>query len=310
MGALAKPLIGFSSSWLHVLGARALDRTGKGIRTAPRDALISDSVSAQSRGAAFGWHRAMDTLGAAIGPLLTLYLLNFSSQDHSEDLRNLYYWALIPGLISVLFVMSVKERAPTNSIAQKWENPFLSWIQMSRSYKKYILSWGIFSLTNSSDIFLLMRVKQSGANTVTVILIYCFYNLVYALTSPLFGKLSDKMNRRKVLTFGLAIFCLVYLGFSFAVQNWQYWLLFGIYGLYMGATDGVGKALAIDLSPEGLKATGVGILGTVTGICTLIASLSAGLIWDQLGAPATFVFGAVGALIATFLLSTHSKDPN
>ena len=297
LGAISKPFIGLSQSWVHVLGARALDRTGKGLRSAPRDALIADSVTAANRGAAFGWHRGMDTFGAAVGPLLTIFLLTLNP----NDLRSLYYWALIPGLISVLIIFSVKE--PKHQVQnKKWENPLKTWSGYNKPFKSYIYAWGVFSLANSSDVFLLMKAKASGLSTQSVILLFCVYNLTYSLSSPYLGKLSDQIGRKKILISGLMIFALVYLGFGLANESWQYWLLFLIYGLYMGATEGVGKALAVDLSPASLKATSVGILGTITGFSTIFASVFAGLIWDQFGASWTFMYGAVGACMAILML--------
>lgn len=297
LGAVSKPLIGSSQSWTHVLGARALDRTGKGIRSAPRDALIADSVGPAQRGAAFGWHRGMDTLGAVCGPVLSILLL---SQD-SENLRALYYWALVPGFISVLIIFSVNE-AKQEVRKTEWKNPLKSWVQFDRPFKSYAWAWSIFSVTNSSDVFLLMKAKSCGVTTTGVVYMFCVYNLTYSLSSPYLGRLSDSMNRRVILAAGLFVFALVYLGFGFASETWQFWLLFLTYGIYMGATDGVGKAMAVDLSPPRLKATALGILGTITGICTIIASAVAGFIWDQFGPSYAFVFGATGALVCSMLL--------
>jgi MFS family permease len=298
LAAVSKPLIGVSQSWAGVLGARALDRTGKGIRSAPRDALLSESVSAAHRGAAFGWHRAMDTLGAAVGPLLAIGFLSVNP----NELRPLYYWALVPGFFAVVMILFIKESPVAKTENKKWQSPLKAWAQTSRDFKKYIYTWGVFSLVNSSDVFLLMKAKDSGLSTVSIILVYCVYNLVYALSSPYLGGLSDKLGRKKIMISGLLIFSLVYVGFGWASEAWHYWLLFLVYGLYMGATDGVGKALAIDLCSEQLKATSVGILGTVTGGCALLASVVAGLLWDHSGSVWTFVYGAVGALLAAGLL--------
>lgn len=306
LAAVAKPFIGVASSWTQVLAARAIDRTGKGIRSAPRDALIADSVSADERGAAFGWHRAMDTFGAAVGPLLAIFLLSMKP----DDLRQLYFWALIPGLLSVLVIFFVREPKVIAKPKKSFENPFKTWGRFDKPFHQYVFAWGIFSLTNSSDVFLLMKAKTVGFSITTVIFLYCVYNLIYALSSPYLGKLSDRIPRKKVLIGGLLIFIAVYLGFGFADQSWEFWGLFAIYGLYMGATDGVGKALAIDLSPTDFKATSVGILGTVTGICTILASACAGLLWDHFGSSATFIFGASGALVATFLIFRIQKKSN
>jgi MFS family permease len=305
LGAISKPFIGMANTWPQVLGARALDRTGKGIRSAPRDALIVESVSFSQRGAALGWHRGMDTLGAAIGPLIAIFFLSINP----NDLRSLYYWALIPGLLSVLIVFSIRE-TKNAVLAKPFENPFLTWSKCSLDFKKYIFAWGVFSIANSSDVFLLMKAKSVGLSTQTVILLYCVYNLVYALSSPYLGRLSDRIDRTKVLAAGLTIYSLVYIGFGFATESWQFWLLFSLYGIYMGATDGVGKALAVDLAPKEFKATSIGILGTVTGVCTIIASTFAGLIWDHFGSLWTFVFASAGSaltIVILFLLQLTQK---
>jgi MFS family permease len=304
LGAISKPWIGLSQSWGEVLGARAIDRAGKGLRSSPRDALIADSVSPEIRGAAFGWHRAMDTLGAAVGPLLTILLLSLKP----GDLRSLYLWALIPGFLSVAVVFTVREKEHQAHASQNgWVNPLQAHEALSGPFKKYLYAWGAFSLVNSSDAFLLMRAKNSGLSTQRVILLYCAYNLTYALSSPWLGGLSDRMGRKKLMVLGLCIFTFVYLGFGLASQGWQFAALFLVYGLYMGATDGVGKALAVDLSPAHLKATNLGILGTISGLCTILASTFAGVIWDHWGAPMTFYYGAFGAAIAAIGMTRISE---
>ncbi len=305
LGAISKPLIGLSTNWIHVLAARSIDRMGKGIRSAPRDALISDSVASANRGAAFGWHRSMDTAGAATGPLLAIVLLSINP----GDLRSLYYWALIPGVLSVFIILSIRESKAVHSPIKKWENPLKTWNHSSSEFKKYIFAWGFFCLANSSDVFLLMKAKSAGLSLTSVILVFCLYNLIYSFSSPSLGKLSDTTDRRKILMLGLSIYALVYIGFALANQIWHFWILFGIYGFYMAATDGVGKALAIDLTPAHLKATGIGILGTVTGFCTIVASVVAGLIWDHLGSSWTFFFGAAGAIAAIIMLLSNLKRP-
>lgn len=299
LGAISKPIIGLSHSWIGVLYARGLDRTGKGLRSAPRDALIAESVSPQNRGAAFGWHRGMDTFGAAVGPLIALTLLS----ANPKDLRSLYYWAVIPGLISVLIIFFIKEPRHEGH-KNVWINPFKSWSHFSIPFKRYMFAWGLFSLANSSDVFLLLKAKQSGLSTSEVVLLYCAYNLIYSLSSPYLGKLSDTIDRKKLMITGLLIFTLVYLGFGVADERWHFWVLFLAYGLYMGATEGVGKALAIDLCPSNLKATGIGILGTITGFCTIFASTFAGFLWDKFNPSWTFYYGSIGAFLTVLLLAT------
>lgn len=298
ISAVAKPLVGSATSWPQVLVARGFDRTGKGLRGAPRDALLAEAVVEKKRGHAYGWHRAMDTLGAAIGPLLAVVYLNAAG----EDLRTIYYLALIPGLIAVGIVLSVKEKRIQTVSAVKIRFSFSAWRQFSKNFKVYLASWGIFSLVNSSDVFLLLRARQSGLSLNSVIFMYCFYNLIYAGMSPYFGKLSDRIPRRNVLLFGLLVFCIVYSGFSFAEAEWHYWVLFAIYGFYMAATDGAGKALAVDLVSSELKASGLGALAFVSGAAGVFASVVGGLLWDNFGAHWTFVYGVFGALCSILLL--------
>ncbi|MBX2994867.1 MAG: MFS transporter [Bdellovibrionaceae bacterium] len=303
LAAVSKPMIGLAGSWGDVLIARGVDRTGKGIRTAPRDALLAESVDDKNQGAAFGLHRGMDTLGAAIGPLAAIYLLT----AYQDNLRPLYYWAIVPGLLSVALLFWVKEK-PARASQTKWQNPLSSVRQIDKPFRRYLIAWGLFSLANSSDVFLLMKAKSLGHSTQTVILMYCAYNLIYAISSPYLGVLSDKLGRRKLMIFGLGVFALVYLGFGFAQETWQIWVLFLTYGLYMGATDGVGKALALELSPGKPKATTLGLLGTVTGFCTIFASVFAGMIWDSLGGAWPFVYGVLGAVFALLILSGESTS--
>jgi MFS family permease len=160
----------------------------------------------------------------------------------------------------------------------------------------------LFSLVNSSDVFLLLKTKQSGVTLSSTILIYCFYNLVYATASPSLGHLSDRWGRKPILAFGFVVFALVYSGFAFASELWHFWVLFAVYGLYMAATDGVGKAFAIDLVNPQQKATGVGVLGTVTGVTTLLASTFAGILWDHFGSATPFLFGSAGAFLSALSL--------
>jgi MFS family permease len=169
-------------------------------------------------------------------------------------------------------------------------------------YRKYLLAWVFFAVTNSSDVFLILRARSLGFGVAGVTGLYCLYNLVYAAASPLFGHRSDTVGRRRVLVAGLGVFAVVYLGFAVATKGWMLWVLFAVYGLYIAATEGVGKAAAVDLVPAGLRGTAVGVLGTVSGVATLVASSVAGVLWSVVGPWAAFAFGAVGALISIVLL--------
>lgn len=311
LSALAKLLIAISHTWPLVLVARLLDRTGKGFRSAPRDAILADSTDPAVCGAAFGWHRTMDTLGAVVGPLLALVLLSTAG----GDLRKVIGLAVVPGLIGALLVLSVSDPArrkrypaivesavDTRSAAEKREP--LRWSSIPPRFRLYLVAWLPFVLVNSSDVFLILRAKQLGFTTTAVVLVYTLYNLVYALASLPLGHLSDKLGRLSVLVGGMLVFAAVYVGFAFATETWHVIVLFAAYGIYIAATDGVGKAFAVDLVPRELRATSIGLLGTVTGIMTLVASALAGLLWDTVGPWAPFAVGAVGALVSAALFMT------
>lgn len=298
---IAKPMTGAATSWLHVLFARSFDRVGKGMRTAPRDALLAEAVEPRFHGAAFGFHRMLDTLGAALGPLIAVLFLQYHSDPAA--LRSMYFLAVIPGLLAFVLVLTVREGTGSKVKSGAKETETARAQPLTKSFKTYLWGWGVFSFTNSSDVFLLLKAQKSGIAVTHTIFLYAFYNLLYALLSPTFGSLSDRIGRKKVLILGLGLFSVVYGFFGFATESWHFWILFGIYGLFMAATEAVGKAFAVDLIPKEIKATGLGILGTVTGLSTILASVIAGLIWDYVGGPAPFLYGAVGAVTAIVVLS-------
>ncbi|HEY3379027.1 MAG TPA: MFS transporter [Armatimonadota bacterium] len=296
LSAIGKPLIALAQAWPLVLVARVADRFGKGLRTSPRDALLADSIPAASRGKAFGWHRAMDTMGAVLGPLLALFLVSLTH----NDLRLIFKLAFIPGIIGAALVFFVREhRRP----AKVTTPPSLRFAALPPTFRSYLIAWGIFSLANSSDVFLILRAKSLGFSTTLVIILYALYNVIYAAASPSLGHLSDRIGRQRVLMGGLLIFALVYLGFAVAGAPWHIWVLFTIYGLYTAATDGVGKAFAVDLVPANIRASGLGMLATVTGLATVVASSVAGVLWTVVGVWAAFAYGALGALLCALMLA-------
>jgi len=296
LSAAAKPLIGLAAGWPTVLGARVADRFGKGLRGSARDALLADSVGPDTVGRAFGWHRAMDTLGAVLGPLAALTLVWLTG----NNLRLIFLLAFVPGALGAAAVWLVRERRrPPTSATEALPALF----ELPADFRRYLLAWGVFSAANSSDVFLLLRARALGYGTTGVILLYAFYNLVYAAASPWLGGLSDRLGRRRILVAGLGIFAVVYAGFAVATHDWQLWPLFAVYGLYTAATDGVGKALAVDLVPPSVRAGAIGLLGTLTGLAALGASSVAGLLWSGVGPWAAFGYGAVGALAGAILLA-------
>ncbi len=294
ISTLSKASIGLASSWLGVLISRVLDRVGKGIRTAPRDALIAESVPQEQLGLAFGIHRGMDTLGAVLGPILALVLL---SHWGSEHLRDFYFLAVIPGMIAVFLAMTLPE-----SIQIVLKNQGMkrgSFKELPKSFFGFMISWCLFSLANSSDAFLILKTKSMGYSLSETILMYCLYNLVYAISSPLLGGLSDRIGKKRILQISLLVFSVVYFGFGFQFNPW---VLFCFYGLFMGMSEGIGKALVAEFVPKEkmseLGATAQGFFGMATGISALIASLAAGLLWDQVGSSAPFFLGGIGAILA------------
>lgn len=298
VSAVAKPVIGLATIWPTVLGARVADRFGKGIRTSPRDALIADSIAPEYRGKAFGWHRSMDTMGAVGGPLIALVLVWLTN----NNLRLIFLLAVIPGLLSAGVVLTVRERKRPAKVP----GPAPSSIRFSAlpaPFRAYLIAWSLFAIANSSDMFLILKAKQVGYMETWTVALYALYNLIYAGASPVLGQLSDKIGRKRVLVGGLCVFAVVYVGFALARVPWMMWPLFAVYGLYVAATDGVGKAFAIDLVPSGIRGGAIGLLGTFTGIATLIASSVAGVLWTFVGPWAAFAYGAAGAVLGAVFLS-------
>lgn len=297
--ALAKPLIAIAGGWPLVFVARALDRLGKGMRTAPRDALLADSVPPESLGRAFGWHRGMDTMGAVIGPLIALWML----ASFHGSLRWAFIAAVIPGLAGALLVLTVAEHAPARDGAMAATNASAVSLPLPPSFLMYLVGWGVFSAANSSDMFLLLRSKEVGFSSTGTVTLYVLYNIIYACASPYLGGLSDRIGRKNVVVGGLGVFSAVYAGFALASKSWHMWTLYALYGLYVAATDGAGKALASDLVPRESRGRALGILGTVTGLASLAASVIAGQLWSRIGSWAAFGFGAAGALIGGIVIA-------
>ena len=300
LAALGKVLIGLASGWPTVLFARFIDRLGKGVRGSPRDALIADSTTADQRGRAYGLHRTMDTAGAVAGPLVALGLVAW----FNEELRTIFMLAVIPGVLSTLAVLFVRETPRPRPAATPAERSATG-IGIKQLDRRLVLFLGaslIFAIGNSSDIFLLLRAKDLGLSTTAAILAYVVYNFVYMSTAYPLGALSDRIGRRGIFVGGLAIFAVVYAGFALVTAPRLLWPLFALYGVYMAATDGVGKALVADFAPAEHRGAVLGLYGTLTGLATFFASLLAGLLWDYVGVPAPFILGATGAVLGGTLL--------
>ncbi len=292
---LGKVFLYFSTSWAWVLTGRVVDRMGKGIRTAPRDALIAESADGSARGRAFGLHRALDTLGATVGVSLALVFL----VAYRGDYRSVFLISLLPAAIGVAVLFAVKETKPSEVPGKRLR---LGWGKLDRRLRTFLLIMFLFSLGNSSNQFLILRAKNLGFSDTVSILLYLIFNLVFALSSYPLGSLSDRLGRRKLLIFGYAAYAAVYLGFALAPAKAYLWGLFAAYGLHLGATEGVEKAFVADLAPPELKATLIGMHATLVGIGLLPASIVAGVLWRVVSPSATFLFGGLAGLSAAFAL--------
>ena len=305
LAATAKPLIGFSTGWQGVLGARMLDRFGAGSRSAPRDALIAASVAEENRGRAFGLEGIGDNAGAFLGPLLAVLLL----ASWQLDVRYIFYLAFIPGMLAFVMVLFVKER-PTTLPAKAKIDVGLG--KFSRHYWKYLLVTALFGIGNSSNSFLILQTRDIGASLESTILIYAAFNLVAALISYPAGSFSDRRGRNNILLLSFVIFVITYLGFAVTENVFVIALLFIFYGLHQGIIRAVGKALATDFVPEHLRASGVGWYNTTVGLTGLVASIVAGLLWDHVGHSAVFLYGAAfaaaGCIALPLLLPARRAD--
>lgn len=298
-----KVTIGLATTWTWVLSARILDRVGKGIRTAPRDALIAESVPPEKLGTAFGIHRLMDTAGAVLGPLIAVGLLSLGF----TDLRQYFLWALIPGLIAIALTFWIREVPRSSSSEFQASAKTIPGLrELPMGYKKFVGIWGLFALTNSSDAFILLRMQSVGIELIPMILIYCGFNLVYALGSGIFGKWSDRVGQRTALLVSLLVFAFCYAGFAFATTIPEFIFYYAVYGVHMAMSEGVSKALVSTLVPREQLGTAQGYFGMVQGICLFFASVAAGVLWQEVSPAAPFLFGALGAGV-TFVFMSWNK---
>lgn len=312
LSTLTKPFMYVASTWGMVLGVRFADRLGKGIRSAPRDALVADSVSATERGKAFGFHRAMDTSGAALG-LVAAAIVVFLLQQNTLGLaRGTYQWLVIIGVIPAVlalfaffFVREIRKvpqlqadfrgRAGISSTDDKAEAARTG---LDMRFKLFLGVMFLFTLGNSSDAFLVLRAQDLGNCVLYILLMLIVFNLVYAVVSVPAGMVSDRLGRRGVIALGWLIYAIAYLGFAVASASWQIWLLFVLYGVYYGLAEGVARAFVADLVPEEKRGTAFGLFHGVVGITLLPASIIAGVLWQTVGPAAPFYFGAILAFIA------------
>jgi MFS family permease len=315
LSSLMRPLLAFASSWPQVLALRVTDRTGKGIRGAPRDALIADSVAPEKRGLAFGFHRAADHFGAVIGPILASLLLYLWAENPAEptanDYSRLFLFASVPAVLG-LFVLAfaVKEEEHLGGEDENITPIRLSLNAFDGNFKRFLFVIALFTLSNSTDAFLLLRAEQSGVPTYALPLLWVFLHISKVVFSLVGGDLSDRIGRKKMIFAGWAVYALVYLGFAFVGEAWQAWGLFFIYGAYFGLTEGVEKALVADLVEPEKRGTAYGFYNLAFGITVFPASLIFGALWTRFNAETAFLTSALISLCAAALLMTvRSRKP-
>ncbi len=303
-GLFYKLALLFAGSWGGILGARVIDRFGKGIRTAPRDVMVSESADKAQMGKAFGIHKALDMAGSAIGILLAFVLLKRIGED---AYKTIFAISILPVLLALAMFVFIKEKREVREIRPRehfWKN-----IQkLDGNLKLYILVAFLFTLGNSSNTFLLLKANDIGFSSTDVILLYFVYNLVSAVLAIPFGKRSDRVGRKKILIVGYITFAAVYLGFAVITSKWLLVGAFVLYGFYTAMVAGVERAFIAEIAPAELKGTMLGLHSTLVGIALLPASVIAGALWTTVGSFAPFAFGALLSLIAALLLGVFFQS--
>ncbi len=309
LSSISKPLMAIFTFPVWILFARSTDRLGKGIRTSARDAMLSDECSKENKGKVFGLHRAMDTLGAAIGPLLALLFLYF----YPAHYKPLFFIAFAPGLLGVLLTFFIKEKQKVSNLKiakGSFFSYFSYWKIAKAEYKKLTIGLLLFALFNSSDVFLLLMAKNIGISDLHIIGVYVFYNLVYALFAFPIGSMADKIGMKPTFVIGLILFAIVYGGMVFVQSEMMMYVLFFIYGIYAAATDGVSKAWISKIVPHSETATAIGFYASCSSFATLFASSVAGLLWVSFSPDVTFSFAAIGVLLVAGYFLFLKRDGN
>lgn len=299
ISGLTRPLIAVANLPGMVLSARFIDRVGKGVRTSPRDALLSASVDPKSRAKAFGFHRAFDNSGAFVGPALAMLLLWWKPGDY----RFVFWMACIPTVLAALVLWLWIQEVPTER-KEGSSRPRLSWSALDANFKRYLAVIFVFTLGNSSDAFLLLRAENLGVRDAMLPLIWIVLHIVKTLTNIPGGGLADKWGRRKTIIAGWVVYALVYAGFAIAGKDWHAWALFATYGLYFGLTEGAERALVADMAPEETRGTAYGFFNLAVGLAALPASVLFGYLWKMMGVEFAFGAGAALAMLAAIMMAT------
>jgi len=296
LSGIVKSLPGILATIPVVIFSRIGDRIGKGIRTAPRDALLA-SYAGENSGAVFGFHRSMDTFGAVVGPLAALILLHFIPNGY----KAIYLLALIPSFLAIGFTFIVKDQVGRKKSSRKLYSDFFK--SAPKEYKVLLVLFTLFSFVNSSDVFLILKSKEITLSDTTAILGYVFYNFIYAAVSYPIGLLADKFGKKNLLIFGMIIFSVVYFGFATLNSKLVLWLLFSLYGIYAASTEGVTKAWISDIIPDEFRGSAIGLLTAFSSFAIMFGSIFTGLLWDNFGSAVPFyISSAVSLLIALILV--------
>lgn len=307
LAAVTRPLLAFVTSWPQVLFVRMSDRVGKGIRGAPRDALIAAGVPPEKRGLAFGFNRAADHLGAVLGPVAAFILLSYLAANPANpaayEYQQVFLYASIPVVLGI-FVIVFFVREDTKPVQGVNNRIRFSLREFDGNFKRFLIVIAVFTLSNSTDAFLLLRAAESGISAAVLPLLWMALHLSKVISSLIGGDLSDRVGRRTMIFAGWIVYALVYTGFAFVGAAWQVWVLFIVYGVYFGLTEGVEKALVADMVPEEKRGTAYGFYNMAYGITVFPASLLFGLMWTGLGPSAAFLISATVSLVAAGLLLT------
>jgi MFS family permease len=303
LSAISKPMVVFIVNPFWVLLGRTFDKVGKGLRTGARDAILSDESAHADRGKVFGFHRSMDTVGAAIGPSIALIFLFYNPGNY----RSLFLFSIFPGIVAVCLTLLIKDtkrdQEPKVKVPIRLFPKFDYWKRSTAAYKSLVVALLFFTLFNSSDVFLILKMKQSGMSDMVLIGIYIFYNLVYALTSFPVGIIADKIGLKKIFIIGLLIFAFVYFGMGINNNTYIYVVLLFSYGLFYSCNEGISKAWISKIADKKDTATAIGMFSGLQSIATLIASSLAGFIWYKFGSLYTFIITAsVAVLVAAYIM--------
>jgi MFS family permease len=303
LSAVSKPMLAISTQLWWIFSARFIDRAGKGLRTAPRDALLSDEANEGNKATVFGFHRMMDTFGAVLGPATALLFL----YAYPGRYQLLFLLAFVPGIAAVIctYLIKEKQKAATVKKAIPFHHTFSYVRQSPANYKKLIIALLVFALFNSSDVFLLLKMKESGLNDTTIIGVYIFYNLVFAVFALPLGKMADKFGMKSVFITGLLLFVVTYVGFAFTKNPVLFWGLFFCYGLYAASTEGIAKAWISNLVPKNETASAIGLFTGLQSIAALLASSIAGLLWFQFSSQLVFLLAASAAALSICWILIH-----